>query len=140
MSSSLSCSLQRREGAGLRGGAPGSIQSLRPLCLPKPPLNSEGSGLKARAAGSTPVVGGAGLIHLHKPIILVSGVVGGQDVHFIPPLGLFPGVGERHKKWGGNFPAASSLQPSLIPSFKTFSLYPLVVSEAEEPGDRDYTQ
>lgn len=45
------------------------------------------------------MVGGAGLIHLHKSIVLVSRVVGGQDIHFIPVLRLSPwGEGRSQKK------------------------------------------
>lgn len=59
------------------------------------------------------MVGSAGLIHLHKSIVLVSRVVVGHDIHFIPVLRLFPGVAEGHKKGGGILVTGSS-QSSLI--------------------------
>lgn len=36
--------------------------------------------------GNSPVVGRAGLVDLHQPIVLVCRVVRGQDVHLVPFL------------------------------------------------------
>ena len=48
--------------------------------------------------------GRAGLIHLHKAIVLVSRVVGRQDIHFIPVLRLSPSGEERIQKKGRVLP------------------------------------
>lgn len=90
-----------------------------------------------RAEGSAPVVGSAGLIHLHESIVLVSRVVGGQNIHLIPPLRLFPGIGVGAKRGEGNLPVTFPFTtlPRSFSYSKTFLLYPLVVSEAQEPED-----
>lgn len=49
-----------------------------------------GPGKQVFIAVLEPVEGRAGLIHLHKAIVLVSRVVGRQDIHFIPVLRLSP--------------------------------------------------
>lgn len=75
------------------------------------------------------MVGSAGLIDLHRSVVLVSWVVGGHDINFIPVLRLSPVEGEGHKKRGmgdGNLLMTPSLQFSLVLSViqKLFLLSP----------------
>lgn len=80
----------RERGSSARAGSrQDPVPEASPPPSPFPPLNKEESGLEAEAEGSAPVVGSAGLIHLQKSVVLVSRVVGGHDVHFIPVLRLF---------------------------------------------------
>lgn len=57
-----------------------------------------------RRWGEVPGVGCAGLVNLHQAVVLASRVVGGQDVHLVPPLALFAVGG------GGRGEARSSVR------------------------------